>query len=102
MELLKVEVRKNGCRYTMVDRTNKAAMYEQYDKDVFVGYEVFLIKKQKAINANMGGVEVSYQEKEAFPGNERFGVDAWSFGLCGQNREEAQKRALSKFMEISF
>jgi len=67
--------RKNKQTYTQVKRGKKAVIYQQTNEEGFnVGYEVFMIKIQKAF----GFVVNHYPAREKIPGNEAFGKWAWS------------------------
>ena len=81
MELLPIELRKNNYDYKQVKRTEKAAMYGQYvtGGELLIAYEVFLIREQKESDTVLGGKDVHYVNKELFPGDENFGINAWSF-----------------------
>ena len=83
MEELKQIIRKNGFIYKLVHRTKRVAMYQQWDEEQLMGYEVFLIKVQKYREA-FGKI---FPKKEQFPGNENFGYSAWSI----YNLERATK-----------
>ena len=45
-----------------------------------VGYEMFWIKVQQPTSMVMGGKEVNLVHKELTPGNNTFGMTAWSYG----------------------
>lgn len=77
MRLLENKIRKNGYEYRLVERGEKAFIYEQWDdEDNFtVAYEVFRLKIAKSKEV-FGDI---MPEREVFPGNEDFGVWAWSF-----------------------
>lgn len=88
MDPLPQTKKKNGYAYTLIERTENAAIYsmvnEQYPEDTSVGYEVFqiTISKPCAIQQKSGvkkGMWYQYPAKEKFPGNEDFGKTAWSF-----------------------
>ena len=67
--------KKNKQTYTQVKRGKKAVIYKQKNEfGVDVGYEVFMIKIQKAF----GFVVNHYPAREKIPGNEAFGNWAWS------------------------
>ena len=79
---------KNGYAYTLIERTENAAIYEmrnvKFPEDTSVGYEVcqITISKPCAIQQKSGvkkGMWYHYPEKEKFPGNEDFGKTAWAF-----------------------
>ena len=81
------------------DGTQKKAMYKVEFKPTgsdrlhLVCYEVFLIKIQKPMTMNVGGVTVNYEEKEMKPSDEAFGH--WAF-QCS-TLEQAEK----KFTELA-
>ena len=81
------------------DGTQKKAMYKVEfkptgsDRMHLVCYEVFLIKIQKPMTMNVGGVTVNYEEKEMKPSDEAFGH--WAF-QCS-TLEQAEK----KFTELA-
>ena len=86
MQLLKENIRKNGYDYILLERGEKAFIYEQWDdEDKFiVAYEVFRLKISKAKEV-FGDI---MPEREVFPGNEDFGVWAWSYS----NLEKAYEK----------
>ena len=45
-----------------------------------IGYEMFWIKIQQPTSMVMGGKEVNLVHKELTPGNNAFGMTAWSYG----------------------
>jgi hypothetical protein len=69
-----------GMTATLVERTDKKAMYKRWD-DV---YEVFRIKisKEKILFGK------TYPRREVYPGNEDFGSTAW----CFKDEKLASKR----------
>lgn len=79
---------KNGYIYTLVTRSDKAALYkltnEKYPEDTSVGYEVFRITVSKPYSlvqkhGNKKGQVYNYPAAEKFPSNEDFGKTAWSY-----------------------
>jgi len=77
---------KNGFMYTLVERNDKAAIYEQFDPEsaMVVGYEVFevVVTKPSCIQQKSGvkaGMWYQYPATEKFPGNEDFGKMAWAY-----------------------
>lgn len=70
---------KNGYLYRQFVRNNNVALYEQYDKDRLVAYEVFIVQKQNGGYHKLGGVDVYFEEKEKLPSNEEFGSIAFSY-----------------------
>ena len=75
------------------DGSQKKAIYKVEFKPTgsehmtLCGYEVFLIKIQKPMTMNVGGVSVQYEEKEMKPSDEAFGH--WAFNCA--TLELAQK-----------
>lgn len=90
MKLLEDSIRKNGFDYRLLERGQKAFIYEQWDdEDNFVvSYEVFRkrVDKEKLVFGELLPL------REVFPGNADFGVWAWSI----TNKE----RAYEKFNEL--
>jgi hypothetical protein len=76
---------KNGYRYTLVSRTNKAAVYKMVNvkepEDTSVHYEVFCVLISPAVTLinRANGKPYSYPPSEKFPGNEIFGTSAWCY-----------------------
>lgn len=87
MELLSNRINKNSFVYNLVQRGERAMMYEQIEpeENLIVGYEVFKrkIDQPKVIF----GIELGI--REVFPGNEDFGKWAWSIS--------DKERAIAKF-----
>jgi hypothetical protein len=95
---------KNGYEYRLLDRSCKAAIYEQkVEKEIngeigkTVGYEVFQIIIGKAYSlvqkhGKKKGDIYQYPAAEKFPGNEDFGKWAWSY--------TSKDCAMNKFNEI--
>jgi hypothetical protein len=106
MVKLAKKIEKNGYEYTMVERSTKAAVYEQRnikeETDTSVSYEVFQITKTKPYSLTAKKTKTwkegdvlkvyDYPESEKFPGNEDFGKTAWSY----MNKSSA----MAKFNEI--
>lgn len=91
MELLTEEITSRGFKYFQKMRTENTALYEQYlileDGSIeFVAYEVFHIRKQK--ESFNQALKINYTDKELFPSNERFGLDAY----CCKDLKRAQIR----------
>lgn len=80
MVKLEAEIKKFGCVFRLVERTDLAAIYSKWTKIdkklVHTSYEVFRIKIRQAHYIN----DYSYPESEIFPSHESFGKWAWSFG----------------------
>ena len=66
--------RKNSYDFFLVKREGDVAIFEQKDNDKLIAYEVFEIRKQKA--AEFGNVK--YEAKEKCPGNEEWGINAYT------------------------
>jgi hypothetical protein len=85
---------KNGLNYKMVERNDKAVIYQQFNaENLPIGYEVFRVKIQKETDMVLNGVSVHLEEKEALPSNESFGLWAWGY--------DTLPMAIAKFMELS-
>lgn len=101
---------KNGFLYKLVQRNDKAAIYEQFEKaekkraDLLSTHhwEVFKIKiephrekmRRFCEQMKVPFVADNYSEyKEKFPADSEFGESAWSF--------EQLKHAINKFEELS-
>jgi len=86
MQKLPLCISKNGHIYTQIIRTETKAIYQQRTKDgILAGHEVFRIKTlpKRFI------FDKPYPAQEVYPGNEAFGVFAWSTGV---NLEHALKK----------
>lgn len=82
MKILPKKITKNGFTYLQEIKTEKIAIYSQYDNpnQKPVAFEVFEIKISKAGNMKLkDGTVVEFEEKERFPGNEDFGKWAWTY-----------------------
>ena len=77
-------LRKNGFTYTLVLREGQSCIYEQSVAEKTAYYEVFIVqvRPQETIKGKM------LPNREVFPGNEDFGVTAWS---C-RTLDDAMKR----------
>ena len=70
--------------HTLVKRSDRKAMYKIEFEPAYttekcpVGFEVFQVKKQKAMDLVLNGVAVHYEEKEMTPSDEAFGKWAWA------------------------
>jgi hypothetical protein len=67
-------IRKNGYTYKLYKRGDKALIYAQHAEGSLIAYEVFKIKVLR--NKKFFGKVIP--DQEVFPGNECFGVWAWS------------------------
>ena len=74
MKQLNKEITKNGFTYKLNKRNSYKAIYEQYNGEDLISYEVFFIKVLKP--SIFFGTELELREK--FPSNEDFGKIAWS------------------------
>ncbi len=88
MKPLRQIVRNNGFTYIQIHRGEISCIYAQGISEIFLGYEIFLIKispsrqfKGKLIDAH-----------ERFPHNEAFGRWTWIFN--------SYKEVLEKFNEL--
>lgn len=81
MEILPLVIKKNHYEYHQIKRSDKAAIYSQClpGGELVIAYEVFQIRQQKAGEGILGGVTITFVEKELFPSDEEFGKTAWSF-----------------------
>jgi hypothetical protein len=74
--------------YKLLNRNDKAAIYEQFTAEgLHVGYEVFIVKIQQAFKFPNG---VENPACEAFPSNESFGHWAWTY--MAPEIKDAEKR----------
>lgn len=86
---LKETISKNGFIYNQLARKGRFAIYEQRNKiGILYGHEVFeiIISSKRLIAGKF------IPAQESFPGNERFGKNAWSVGIDS-------KRAFQFFMK---
>lgn len=75
MEQLKTSYRKNDFDYTLIERNDHVAMFQQHRSGSHVAYEVGYIKIEPETTFPNG---VTLPEREAFWGNEDFGRMAWT------------------------
>lgn len=68
-----------------VERTDKAAMYKSQDDDI---WEVFKVNVMPAKTIHPKGVEKRIPAREKVPGNEEFGLWAWSYSDEAKAREK--------------
>lgn len=91
---LATEVKKNGFTYTLVQRNERAAMYETSISDgTNPYYEVFQIKTAPGGESTISGKLITFSPHERFPSNEDFGKSAW----CYRYKDKAE----AKYAEIS-
>lgn len=78
MKTLPTTIRKNGFTYEQISRTDDVALFVQrYDElATIIGHEVFYINKCKTREIQGNVIEAH----EAMPGDNQFGVTAWSVG----------------------
>jgi hypothetical protein len=79
--------------YTLVERTESAAVYERSRQGMIKDYEVFKIRvleKGKKIFT-----KIVQEDTEQYPSSEQFGKTAWSYG-----GPAAKKAALKRFKEL--
>jgi hypothetical protein len=92
MKRLEQYIKKNGFLYKQIKREGNLYIYAQgygSEKEFDpIAYEVFFAREQKEGDATIGGVDIHYENKELFPGDEDFGKMAWSF----RKIEWAEKR----------
>lgn len=99
---------KNGYHYTLLKRSDKAALYEQkVEKEIngvpgeTVGYEVIFIKVSKSYSLtakptknNKTNLKIyTYPAAEVFPGNGEWGKFGWTYNTLNS--------ALCKFKELN-
>lgn len=72
--------RKNGCHYTLVERTDAVALYSQsyHSNGPIIGFEVFRVAE---IPLHPEAVKRGscYTTQEKFPANADFGKTAWAY-----------------------
>lgn len=74
---LPLKIKKNGFVYFQLIRKGSFALYRQTKNDRLSGHEVFRVRmsNEKTLFGR------HYPAQEIMPGNERFGIDAWSVGM---------------------
>ncbi len=77
---LELVIKKGQQTYTQVDRNKRAAIY-QSNQGHFEVFEIIIAPEGELYGK-------TYPERETYPGNERFGVNAW----CVTNEEKAHAR----------
>lgn len=77
----------NGHSYELFRRSDLVACYKQFDKEVLVGYELFVIpvRKEETIKGT------TYPYRETFPSGSNWGDNAWTLGIY-YTEEEVIKR----------
>lgn len=67
-----------GVKFTQVYQDDEFYIYERYDKEIDKNlYEVFYRKISKPKRVIIGGVPISFKEKELYPTDVSFGSWAW-------------------------
>jgi len=84
---LKPTVRKNGFTYTQVCRGARSCVYAQHVTPIVTYYEVFLIKVSQECYIDGKLIET----RERFPGNEDFGLTAWTYRSLKEAEEKFEK-----------
>lgn len=74
MKPLEQIFRKNGFDYQQVWRDEDYAIYEQWDGEKLIAYEVFKTNKNEA--REIAGVAIA--ASESVPGNKQWGTNAWT------------------------
>ncbi len=78
MKQLNSEIRKNGFTYKQVAKTDKGYIYCQIMNNKIIAYEVFEHKENKLYNT------------VSFPGNEAFGLWAWTYRTLDEAKNKLQ------------
>ncbi len=90
---------KNGYHYTLVTRSAKAAIYKMVNvkepEDKSVHYEVFKVCIAPAVTliSKTSGKAYVYPPTERFPGNNDFGIYAWTYNT--------KEYAMQKYNELN-
>lgn len=89
----------DGYLYQVLERNENAAIYEQYQDGILIGYEVYriIIDKEKTIQSK--GVTYHYPEREHLPTKQQFGYLAWAY-YCFSQPEKALKLAYERYNSI--
>lgn len=82
--------------YEQVQRSDKVAIYSQKEGDRVLAYEVFKVRKLNSYV--LAGI--TFEESEAFPHDEAFGLWAWSISVFN-NPERALKRAGDIYIKLN-
>lgn len=100
MKRLPEKITRGDFTFKLMKRTKHVAMYAQWvyvlhlNRQYFLAYEVFEIKRQKERTSIMGGVEVHFEAKENYPHDESFGTSA--FAITDLDRAEDKFEELSR------
>jgi len=102
MKKLFENVRKNGFDYKLIKRSEKVAIYEQFENinDILkiISYEVFNIKIKQKINFKTG-LKETY---EVFPNNDELCKSIWTYSTFSETKtDEAYKNAENKYNELN-
>lgn len=101
MKKLPLNKNINNLYYSQVKRTDKIALYDVRltPEDSISGYELFVIKIQKAGQMTLpSGEIITLEEKEKFRKNEEFGFSGWS--IMGKEKAEDQYNKLDNLIKI--
>lgn len=88
LKILPTNYKNKGITFNLLDRTDKAAIYES-DKNTFEVFEVIIAE---ASIAKFGGKETPVPRREVMPGDEKFGKNAFAF--------QSRDCAFNKFGEL--
>lgn len=96
MKLLPDKIKKEGNNYYFIKRENNIALYEVKRQGIFLGYSVFIVKTQKETILKMKDgdsfIDVKLENKELFPGENKYGINAWFHKTLEMANEEFQYR----------
>ena len=82
--------------YEQIQRSDKAALYSQKEGDKILAYEVFKVRKLNSYV--LAGI--TFEESEAFPHDEAFGLWAWSIPVFS-DLERVLKRAEGIYTKLN-
>lgn len=85
---LPLQAKKKGYDLVQIKRGNKAVVYSGASDGQILKYETFLIKKHDGRKFG----ELVVDPAEYFPGDECFGLWAWSFGAWKGGMEAALRK----------
>lgn len=98
METLQKEIKRECFVQHLVKRNRHVAMYDVCLEGEIIGYEVFIIREQKAQTMTIRGKVIHLKEKELFPRNEDFGYTAYAPSL--RDKAEQYYETLTGKMEM--
>lgn len=75
MEKLKEQFRKHGYDYSMVNRSDIAAIFQQSDAGKVIAFEVIKVRISKACHT----FGKDYPEREIYPGDNEWGLYGWTY-----------------------